>query len=97
MEIKIGSKFFESNTLEMIDSISHLPTKDWIYFTETLYLAPSGEFILKTEILLNALRYGPMNENGDVLPGADLKPQIEYQILSEAEAEAWQEASVWEV
>ena len=96
MKIKIGMKTFEKNSLEMVDSIDHLPRKEWIYFTETLYLAPSGEFILETMWQLNHIYYEDQLEDG-TMKEADFEPNTEYKILSDEEAAEFQEAAVWEV
>ena len=96
MKIKIDSKTFEKNSLKIIDSVDHLPRKEWIYFTEALYLAPSGEFILETMWQLNQIYYENELTDG-TMKEKDFEPHIEYMILSDEEATEWQEAVVWEV
>lgn len=96
MKIKIGTKTFEKNSLEMVDSIDHLPRREWIYFTEILYLAPSGEFILETMLQLNHVYYEDLLRNG-LAKETDFEPKTEYKILTDKEAAEWQEAAVWEI
>ena len=96
MKIKIGTKTFEKNSLEFLDSINFLPSKEWIFYAETLYIALSGEFVLESTWQLNRMRYEDQLKDG-VMKEEDFEPHTEYKILTDKEAAEWQEAAVWEI
>ena len=96
MKIKIGAKAFDKNSLKLIDSIDYFPRKEWIYLTDILYCAPSGEFVLETMWQLNPMYYENELEDG-TMKQADFEPHTEYKIITDKKAAELQEAAVWEI
>lgn len=96
MLIKIGSKEYGEEKMELVDSISGFNWQEFMYYNENLLKTTDGEYILETNFRLNPQYYADDIERG-FLSEEDLQPQKRYRALSEQEADAWLEESIWQV
>ena len=96
MLIKIGSKEYGEEKMELVDSISGFNWQEFMYYNENLLKTTDGEYILETNYRLNPQYYADDIEKG-FLSEEDLQPQKRYRALSEQEADAWLEESIWQV
>ena len=96
MLIKIGSKEYNMEKMELVDSISGFNWQEFMYYNENLLKTTDGEYILETNFRLNPQYYADDIEKG-FLSEEDLQPQKRYRALSEQEADAWLEESIWQV
>ena len=96
MLIKIGSKEYGEEKMELVDSISGFNWQEFMYYNENLLKTTDGEYILETNFRLNPQYYADDIEKG-FLSEEDLQPQKRYRALSEQEADAWLEESIWQV
>ena len=53
MKITIDEKIYETDNLEIVDSIDKFSWQEFLYFTETLFKTEEGEYILETSWQLN--------------------------------------------
>ena len=96
MLIKIGSKEYGEEKMELVDSISGFNWQEFMYYNKNLLKTTDGEYILETNFRLNPQYYADDIEKG-FLSEEDLQPQKRYRALSEQEADAWLEESIWQV
>lgn len=96
MFIKIDSKEYEKEKMELLDSIDCFSWQEFDYFTENLYKTLDDEYILETSYRLNRQYHEDEIKNG-TLSEDDFAPKTEYRIMSTNEAEAWLEDALWEV
>ena len=88
MIISVDSKNYEKDYLKMLDSVNDTTSAEFIYYCETLYKAPDGEYILEVSWQLNPWWYEDELAEG-ILPEKAMRPKTEYKRLSMEEANDW--------
>jgi len=96
MKITIDEKIYETDNLEIVDSIDKFSWQEFLYFTETLFKTEKGEYILETSWQLNPEWAKRGLEDGTITQD-DLEPKTEYKAMCTEEIEAWLNEAVWEV
>lgn len=72
----------------LIDSKNSDPCSEYIYFTETLYRTPTGEYVMHTMWLVSDL-WAKDTTNNEPISQEELEPHEEYRIISEEQAQKW--------
>lgn len=96
MKITIDEKIYETDNFELVDSIDRFSWQEFLYFTETLYKAEEGEYILETSWQINPEWAKSELEDGS-MNISELEPKTEYRVMCNEEKDAWLDESVWEV
>lgn len=88
MKIIIDEKAYETEKLELLDSIDKFSWQEFLYLTETLFKTGEGEYILETSWQLNPQWAQSGIEDGTITQD-DLEPKTEYRMICEAELDVW--------